>query len=107
MKQIKITTSKGEFILLDVDYNAMTFIRILDTATACLGSEELFDYKKSFKLSEITELEASEIVDSNITGRFLSYDSLYENYRNSVKSLHSLLKSKGITELNNKYIFKL
>ena len=95
MKELKFKTSNGEFLV--VDGNDYRYPHYMFTKFGL----------RYVVVSEITEEQASNIVESNIAGRFLSYDSLYENYRNSIESLHSLLKSKGITELNNKYIFKL
>lgn len=94
MKQIKITTSKGEFIVIDVDYNATTFIRIADTATAFLGSEELFDYKESFKLSEITEEQAKNIVGIETQHKSVDINRLM---------LDTILQSKGIHLYKNPY----
>lgn len=100
MKEIKFKTSKGEFLVVDGKIN-------LDT----------WDYKYPLvfisKLSEITEEGASKIVDELWNGyKNYNSDGMVGNYNRLVKntaieSLRSLLKSKGITELNNKYIFKI
>lgn len=111
MKKLEFETSKGRFVVLDVDYNSMTFVRILDTATACLGSEELFDYKKSFKLSEITEEQVSEILEEfhknnfgtikNPDYGFYDYNKNNFHLSSSIESLHSLFKSKDIHLFRN------
>lgn len=109
MKKLEFETSKGNFVLLDVDYNSMTFVRILDTCTACLGSEEIFDYTESFKLSEITEEKASEVVDDKEGNSFTDYEvdpTENEGYyykHTAIESLQSLIKSKGIHLYENPY----
>lgn len=109
----KIETSRGKFIVMDVDYNQHCFVRIGLKSTAMYNSRELFDYDESYKLSEITEEEASEIVDNSMMNTLC-----YENYINegfkgrtwfnsAIQSLHSLLESQGIEITNNTYIFKV
>lgn len=102
MKQIKITTSKGEFLV--VDGNDYRYPHYMFTK---------FGLRYAV-ISEITEEQASEIVDEdNDYGVriFQNYQTTSMQYFDeqitAIESLHSLLKSKGITELNNKYIFKI
>ena len=113
-----IETSKGRFVVMDVDYNQLCFVRIGLKATAMYNSIELFDYDESYKLSEITEEQASCIVDypiilEEIQGGDKMYT--YYNYKlgrydygtSLVDSLESLLKSHNIEITNNTYIFKV
>lgn len=92
MKKLEFETSKGKFLLVDA-------IKKPNIHTG-------------IKLSEITEEEASEIVDYSILkNMYASYNyGVCTNsyvYKSAIESLHSLLKSKGITDLSNKYIFKI
>ena len=86
-KQEKITTSKGEFLLVD--------------------AIEKPNINTGIKLSEITEEQASEIVDKVMNNQhFQNYNFKSYNDRwvkTAIESLHSLLKSKGIHLFENPY----
>lgn len=74
MKKLEFKTSKGSFMLVD--------------------SIEI----EGIKLSEITEEQASEIVDKKIGYKnYLESTDVISNYScvTATKSLHSLIKSKG------------
>lgn len=94
MKELKFTTSKGEFLVCDAINGA--------------------NIHTGISLKDITEEQASEIVDEDneySVRIFQNYQTTSMQYFDeqitAIESLHSLLKSKGITELNNKYIFKI
>lgn len=83
MKELKFKTSKGRFVIKDLNFIPLN----------CNG----------IKLSEITEKQASEIVDLK-GDRFQDYNhvSCCDRWCNTAKeSLHSLLKSKGIHLFEN------
>ena len=95
MKEIE--TSKGRFIVTDIN-----------------GEVRIYNAQWFKKLSEITEEEASSIVDSDDDYGV----TMYQNYRTTsmqyfdeqitaIQSLHSLIKSQGIEITNNTYIFKV
>lgn len=98
-------TSKGRFVVIDKNndwcfgekfnyYGANKYDAFnIKDINLC------FSYSKSFKLSEITEEGASDIVE------FEDIDRM--DYGFAKNKLHSLLKSKGIKITNNTYIFKL
>lgn len=89
MKKLEFETSKGRFVVKDLRFIPLD----------CNG----------IKLSEITEEQAREIVELK-EDRFQDYNhiSCCDRWCNTaIESLHSLLKSKGITDLSNKYIFKI
>lgn len=78
----RIETSKGRFVVCNKTDNSF------------LG---LICKHESIKLSEITELEASEIIGLEIS-KTVKYNK---------KQLHELLESQGIEITNNTYIFKV
>lgn len=105
MKEIE--TSKGRFVVIDdkkeTHYPFHMYIQLYGD--------------NYYKLSEITELEASEIVDY-IPFNYRDKDyKLFRDYKLSVgnycgrlsaiHSLYSLLESQGIEITNNTYIFKV
>lgn len=86
MKKLEFKTAKCEFIL--VDKNDITDDEY----------QALLYFKKVYLLSHITEEEAREIVDLK-GDRFQDYDhvSCCDRWCNTaIKSLHSLIKSKGV-----------
>lgn len=101
MKIIELETSKGKFVLIDKNndwcfgekfnyYGKNNF-----DALNIVNANESFSYSKSFKISEITEEQASEIVDFEDGCRML--------YGYAKNKLNSLLKSKGIYLYDNPY----
>ena len=98
MKKI-IETSKGRFVVCDKTDNSF------------LG---LICKHEPIKLSEVTEKQASEIVDL-FSLQYDKYKKVYKLYNlenikhtfNPVESLHSLLESQGIETTQNTYIFKV
>lgn len=88
MKQLKLTTQKGEFLVFHV----------INTIDEAYEDGDVF-YKLISKLSDITDVQASEIVDTPKLG--LRYFTDY------TQSLHSLIKSNGWEITGNEYIFKL
>lgn len=93
MKELKFKTSKREFIIYDkVDITQTQLI---------------FFNQYGIKLSEITEEQASEIVDefkyhpTLIKKVFIDYLNGDFYIDTAIESLHSLLKSKGIHLFEN------
>lgn len=91
MKKLEFETSKGRFVI--VDGVGEDFAMDLTHMIIC---DEWF-----VKLSEITEEQASEIVDYSILkNMYASYNYGFCTnsyvYKTAIESLHSLLKSKGI-----------
>lgn len=91
MKKIEFETSKGKFLIKEYD----TFNDLVKDAN--------FYKQKICKLSEITEEQASEIVDEDKdygVRIFQNYQTTSMQYFDeqitAIGSLHSLLKSKGI-----------
>lgn len=105
MKQEKITTSKGEFLVVDSKDAPSSFNSYLRDIEEKLGVQLITGYK----LSEITEEGASKIVDElwngyknyNSNDNVGNYNRLVKN--TAIESLHSLLKSKGIHLFENPY----
>lgn len=107
MKALEFETSKGRFVLVDNnqdDESVIDFLKKVD-----YGS-----YMNRIKLSEITEKQASDIVDDpvkffNPTNPYCAEDVVYINYTSgtgfwtAIESLHSLFKSKGIYLFENPY----
>ncbi len=105
---IEIETSKCRFVVLDdkkeTYYPFHMYIQLYGD--------------NYYKLSEITEEQASEIVDL-FSLQYNKYKRVYSLYNleninhninhtfSSIQSLHSLLKSQGIEITNNTYIFKV
>lgn len=122
MKEI-IETSKCRFAVCEILNNAVFGLKFNyygeDKYEAMFdNSENNFSYEKCYKLSEITEEEASSIVDypillEEIQGGDKMYT--YYNYKigrydygsSLVDSLESLLESQGIETTQNTYIFKV
>lgn len=107
MKTHEITTSKGEFVVMDYNYN---------THRQDLYSLDIDIIERVGYINNITEEQASDIVDEYLynTNSEEGDCEVYEDYTTGdicftspLESLHSLLKSKGI-DLNNGnwYLFK-
>lgn len=105
MKKHEIKTSKGDFLVVDGVGEDFA----MDLTNFILGDEWFI------KLSEATEEDAKLIVDEperffNPTNPYCVDDIIYPNYLGgdrfwfATQSLHSLIKSKGITG-DNLYIF--
>lgn len=98
-----IETSKGSFLVKDIPSLDLVY------------DDKLNDYLlslKRIKLSEITEEQASEIVQQSIhTDLYAHYVKDIEVntfcYNSAIQSLHSLIESQGIEITNNTYIFKV
>ncbi len=104
-----ITTSKGEFVVVDYNYN---------THRQDLYSLDIDILERVGYINNITEEYAKGVVDEplnifNPTNPYCVDDIVYKNYTgdayywSALESLYSLLKSKGI-EVNNGnwYLFK-
>lgn len=91
MKKLEFKTSKGNFILSDENYY---LVNERGVKTAYLNNKKQFEYVSFIRLSEITEGQASEIVGS--VEERLYKDDVSEYFKTAIKSLHSLLKSKGV-----------
>ena len=109
MKRI-IETRKGRFV-----------VKYYETWSELIIDANFYKLKLGvsiFKISEITEEEASEIVDL-FQLQYHKYKRIYQLYNleninqklnhtfSAIESLHSLLKSQGIEITNNTYIFKV
>lgn len=110
MKTIEFETSKGRFLLIDSKDAPSSFNRYLRDIEKELNIQLITGYK----LSEITEEEAREIVDEFLfnanDGTDYGDQEVYKNYitdeiylTNPKESLHSLLESKGIHLYKNPY----
>ena len=96
---IEIETSKGRFLVCNDD---------------CDEFESLLYFFREYKLSEITEEEASSIVDETFNA-YNEHSFVYYGYYvfsgcciiTATQSLHSLLESQGIETTQNTYIFKI
>ena len=102
MKRI-IETRKGRFV-----------VKYYETWSELIIDANFYKLKLGvsiFKISEITEEEASEIVENHGTYIDCYKDYLYDkNYIYSIGARHSLwtlLESQGIEITNNTYIFKV
>ena len=100
MRQIKI--SKGRFVVTDdkkeTHYPFHVYIQLYGD--------------NYYKLSEITEEEASSIVQQSIHTKLYAHyvKDIEVNtfcYESAIESIHSLLESQGIEITNNTYIFKV
>ncbi len=124
MKVKEFKTSKGEFVLVDLPnaihvmkhngYIVQSCSSKLDCLNKCNridnGDVKGFLYigntEGDFKLSDITEQQAIEIVDSRFIFQtqyikdmlhcYLDYENNDWVYKEALPSLHSLIKSKGI-----------
>lgn len=111
MKKEIIKTSRGRFLLIDSRDAPSSFNRYLRDIEDKFGVQLTTGYK----VSEITEEEASGIVDEpvkffNPTNPYCVEDVVYINYNSgkgfwtAIESLHSLLESKGIHLFRNPYL---
>lgn len=82
----KITTSKGKFVVCEDN---------------CDEYEALLYFFRYYKLSEITEEQASEIVDYRFECRNIG------NYPPYKTALKKILRKNNIEITNNTYIFEL
>ena len=121
VRQKTIETSKGRFVVVNVPIDVVFisqegFVRFEDDIEYTpLISEKA---QRAYKLSEITENEASSIVDL-FQLQYNKYKKIYQLYNleninqklnhtfSAIESLHSLLESQGIEITNNTYIFKV
>ena len=103
MKTHEITTSKGDFVVVDVStIGAIPYVKLL------------FNNKLICEISEATEEDAKLIVDEDNEYGVTMYRNYattsmayYDEQLTAIDSLHSLLKSKGIDINNgNWYLFK-
>ena len=100
----KIETSKGRF-----------GVKYYETWSELIIDANFYKLKLGvsiFKISEITEEEASEIVKQSYhTDLYAHYVKDIEVnmfcYESAIQSLHSLLESQGIEITPNTYIFKI
>ena len=99
MKKLEFETIKSRFLLIDSDDAPSSFNRYLRDIEEKLGVQLTTGYK----LSEITEEEASGIVDyfTEYSKRYQDYERLECAYLTAIESLHSLLKSKGVHLFKN------
>ena len=116
MKEI-IETSKGRFVVLNLEsFGEWGFSWFSNYGSLASNEKtgESFKYEDCFKLSEITESDASSIVDESFNA-YNEHSFVYYRYYvfsgcyivTAIQSLHSLLESKGIEITNNTYIFKV
>ena len=116
-----IETSKGRLVVVNVPIDVVFIsqeglVRFEDDIEYTpLISEKV---QRAYKLSEITENEASSIVDL-FQLQYNKYKRIYQLYNleninqklnhtfSAIESLHSLLESQGIEITNNTYIFKV
>lgn len=104
MKQIELKTIKGTWLVSEMPQNTKRLSDWFDE----LPNVSLDSFRNRFSLKDISELEASMIVDeSYIKGLYETFDKSTMKTGSAVKCLHSLLKSKEITDLTNKYIFQI
>ena len=113
MKEI-LETSKGRFVVVEVLNNVVFCLKFnyygKDKYEAMFdNSDNNFSYEKCYKLSEITEEEASSIVTYKGLpfNSYKDYTNDYNWFHSSIQSLHSLLESQGIEITQNTYIFKV
>lgn len=97
MNKIEFETSKGSFVL--IDESELTKIDKI-----IVSNDNDF-----IKLSEITDKQASEVVDSfdlfgNINVGYKNYSEEEPVLNTAKESLHSLLKSKGVYLFENPII---
>lgn len=106
MKTLELETSKGRFLLVDMVIDIWT---PEDEKSSTLYLEgETYQVMSCIKLSEITEEQASIIVDSNDEYGVVMYQNYqttsmqyFDEQITAIESLHSLLKSKGVHLFKN------
>lgn len=105
IKKLEFTTSKGMFVIIDEPIERG---KEISTALLCNQNFGLEEFRNSLligRLKDLTEEQASEIVDKSwdsgikTTTRYPNYEtndwSYYGSFGNSLTSLHSLIKSNG------------
>ena len=111
MKELRIETSKGRFVVIDKNQDwcfGEKFNYFGENKHDAFNIKDInlcFSFSKCFKLSEITEDQARNIVDLK-GDRFQDYNhvSCCDRWCNTaIESLHSLLKSKGVHLFENNY----
>lgn len=111
MKKLEFETNKSRFVIVD----NKDFPKSLDDYSFYIEEKLLIG---GIKLSEITEEQASDIVDEpvkffNPTNPYCVEDVVYIDYTSregfwtAIESLHSLLESKGVHLFKNPYISKI
>lgn len=103
MKKLEFETSKGRFLVVDMVIDIWTSE---DEKSSTLHLEgEVYQVMSCIKLAEITEEQASDIVDKVMNEQhFQNYNFKSYNDRwvkTAIESLHSLLKSKGLHLFKN------
>lgn len=101
MKQIEFKTSKGTFVIVDIDANVKIesimggFVRL----RRCNKVNDYYD-KTYYKLTDITEDDADKVVDKVMNGQHFqnyNYKCITDRWvKTAIESLHSLIKSLGI-----------
>ena len=104
---ITITTSKGEFVVDEVDSSDIAIYMFFENPRT---------YRKGillepiFLISDVTEEDAKLVVDNYSDSKYKNYSEKQQDYpyfENPKYSLYSLLESKGIDINNgNWYLFK-
>ena len=97
MKKLKFETSKSRFLLIDSKDAPSSFNRYLRDIEKEFGVQLTTGYK----LSEITELQASEIVFR------IGHHSNNHLIPTAKELLYSLLESKGVHLFKNPYVSKI
>lgn len=103
MKVLEFETSKCRFKLIDmpekVSINGWSGAIVIDE----LNQIPQEKYAKGFYLKNITEEQASDIVDDELYDYVLFRGHLQNYCETAIESLHSLLESKGIHLFENPY----
>lgn len=105
MKKLEFETNKGRFLLIDSKDAPSSFNRYLRD----IEKELNIQLTTGYKLSEINEEQASQIVDypfelevaDSSVLVFKDYEDGENTYTSSIDSLYSLLKSKGVHLFEN------
>lgn len=100
MKKIEFKTSKGEFAAIDMDTLAdderkQSFVNGMNNFNGFCINDEL--YEELFPISELTEQQASEVVDSSIYNEYYPHHTKRCLTKSALDSFHSLLDSLGIS----------
>lgn len=116
MKKLEFSTSKGEWLLVDDDEHGLITDkeqanRLINAWGTDNVERDLDRLELICKLSDITEEQASDVVDSEYVDFIDKY--LYRDYKSknakevfndnlsAIESLHSLIKSKGVNLFEN------
>lgn len=100
MKKLNFETSKGNFVVVDIPENKGKAIAVALLCNSNFGKKEFKDSKYLGYISELTEQQASEIVEEYFSTTTNEIDGFIDYHDGTqtdcpIESVHSLITSNG------------